>query len=86
MSSSMTTSTLSRPRAVSAACDATHLHVSIADGRMVSVPLDWFDWLVGAEPAQRDDLKIIEGGAGIWWEQLDDGVSVPGLLGLPENP
>ena len=53
---------------------------------MVSVPLDWFDWLVGAEPAQRDDLKIIEGGAGIWWEQLDDGVSVPGLLGLPENP
>jgi len=86
MSSSMTTSTLSRPRAVSAACDTTHLHVTIADGRVISVPLDWFDWLANATPAQRDDLKISEGGAGIWWEQLEDGLSVPALLGLPEYP
>jgi hypothetical protein len=60
--------------------------VTIADGRVVSVPLDWFDWLAGATPEQRADLKIIEGGAGLWWEQLEDGVSVPGVLGLPEYP
>ncbi len=83
-SSTRTTTTLSRPRAVSALCDDARLHVTITDGRVVSVPIDWFDWLAGATPAQRDDLKIIEGGAGIWWEQLEDGVSVPGLLGLPE--
>jgi hypothetical protein len=67
-------------------CDATQLHVTIADGRVVSVPLDWFDWLAAAKPEQRANVEIIEGGAGIWWEQLDDGVSVPGLLGLPEYP
>jgi hypothetical protein len=60
--------------------------VTIEDGRVVSVPLDWFDWLVGATPEQRADLKIIEGGAGIVWNQLDDSLSVPALLGLPEHP
>jgi hypothetical protein len=39
-----------------------------------------------ATEAQRGDLAIIEGGAGIWWDQLDEGLSVPGLLGLPEWP
>jgi len=80
----MRTTALSRPRAVSATCDATHLHVTIADRRVVSVPLVWFDWLAGATTAQRNDLRVIEGGAGIVWDQLDDSLSVPALLGLPE--
>jgi len=32
------------------------------------------------------DIRIIEGGVGIWWDQLEDGVSVPWLFGLPEWP
>ena len=76
----------SRPRAVSAIVDATSLRVTIADGREVSVPVSWFDWLAGATDAQRHDIRIIEGGVGVWWEQLEDGVSVPWLLGLPEFP
>jgi hypothetical protein len=47
------------------------------------VPVRWFDWLESAADEQRSDLDLIEGGEGIWWEQLDEGVSVPGLLGLP---
>jgi hypothetical protein len=62
------------------------LWVTLRDGRELSVPLTWFDWLANATATQRQDLQILEDGAGIWWEQLDDGVSVPGLLGLPEYP
>jgi hypothetical protein len=32
------------------------------------------------------DVRIIEGGVGIWWDQLEDGVSVPWLFGLPDYP
>jgi hypothetical protein len=58
--------------------------VALEDGRDVTVPVSWFDWLASATPGQQDDLRIIEGGLGIWWEQLEDGVSVPWLLGRPE--
>ena len=86
MTSSTRNAALNRPRAVSAIVDATSLRVTIADGREVSVPVSWFDWLAGATDAQRHDIRIIEGGVGVWWEQLEDGVSVPWLFGLPEWP
>ena len=77
---------LSRPRAVRTRVDADRLWVSLEDGRDVSVPVDWFDWLAKATDDQRRDIRIIEGGAGIWWDQLEDGVSVPWLFGLPDYP
>jgi hypothetical protein len=49
------------------------------------VPLSWFRWLDESTPEQQADLRIIEGGLGIWWEALDEGVSVPWLLGLPHH-
>lgn len=85
MTSSTTTAALDRPRAVSAAVDQAHLRVTLDDGREIAVPVTWFDWLAAATSAQRDDLTIIEGGAGIAWNQLDDSLSVPRLLGLPEH-
>jgi len=86
MSSSAGSTLLSRPRAVCARVDADRLWVSLEDGRDVSVPVTWFEWLARATDDQRHDIRIIEGGAGIWWEQLEDGVSVPWLFGLPESP
>lgn len=74
------------PRASSAGVEPERLRVELTDGREISVPLDWFDWLVGATDDQRQDFKIVEDGAGIWWEPLEDGISVPSLLGLPEYP
>jgi hypothetical protein len=62
---------------------AGRLHVTLVDGREVTVPLNWFDWLANATDEQRSKVDLIEGGEGIWWEELDEGVSVPGLLGLP---
>ena len=49
------------------------------------MPLTWFGWLEGASAAQRGNLEVIEYGLGIWWEALDEGVSVPWLLGLPHG-
>lgn len=86
MSSSATRVSLSRPRAAAARVDGARLWIGLTDGREISVPVAWFDWLASASPVQQRDLRILEDGAGVWWEQLDDGVSVPGLFGLPEYP
>jgi len=86
MSSSASSEALTRPRARAVSIEGDRLRVQLADGREIAVPIDWFDWLAAASDDQRRDLRIMEGGAGIWWEQLDEGISVPGLLGLPEWP
>jgi hypothetical protein len=82
MSSSIT-SPDTRPRATEAMVDGERLRVSLTDGRDVSIPTSWYAWLHDATAEQQADLAIIEGGLGIWWEQLHDGLSVPGLLGQP---
>jgi len=85
MSTSASSPVLTRPRATRAWFDGGRLWVAVDDGREVSVPIDWFDWLANATAQQRAGLRIIGGGAGIWWDDMEDGVSVPGLFGLPEN-
>lgn len=86
----MTSSTRGRnaswPAATSATVDTEHLCIRLADGREIKVPINWFGWLARASDAQRRDVQVIEGGAGLWWEQLEESLSVPGLLGLPEFP
>ena len=59
------------------------LRVELRDGRRLSVPVSWFDWLDRATDAARADFEIIEDGQGIWWNSIDEGLSVPGLFGLP---
>jgi hypothetical protein len=49
----------------------------------LSVPTAWFEWLARPSDDDRADQRIVEGGQGILWERLDDGISVPGLFGLP---
>lgn len=74
-----------RPTATAVAIDRDRLAVALTDGRELRVPLSWFRWLDESTPEQQADLRIIEGGLGIWWEALDEGVSVPWLLGLPHH-
>ena len=73
------------PRASSVEIDAASLRVTVEDGREIGVPLAWFGWLANASAAQRRAFTIVGGGAGIWWDELDDGLSVPQLFGLPED-
>ncbi len=72
-----------RPTAAAALVAGDRLSVTLMDGRELLVPISWFGWLAEAPEAKRADLRIVEGGLGLWWDQLDEGVSVPALLGLP---
>jgi len=58
----------------------TELIVTLVDGRSISVPLAWFDTLSEATSAQREDFEILGDGEGIHWPQLDEDLSVKGLL------
>jgi hypothetical protein len=61
--------------------DADMMHVRLVDGREVSVPLEWFPSLREATEAQRKNWRLIGDGVGIHWEDLDEDISVAGLLG-----
>lgn len=72
-------------RATAVQCDDTMLHVQLADGRELSVPLTWFPRLLHATPEQRANFEFIGLGEGIHWEQIDEDISVASLLGLPSD-
>ena len=56
------------------------LAVDLADGRAISLPLAWYPRLAWATPQERDNWRLIGGGAGIHWPDLDEDLSVAGLL------
>jgi len=56
------------------------LIVALKDGRTVSVPLAWFPRLLRATPEQRQRWELMGDGEGIHWPDLDEDVSVEGLL------
>lgn len=61
--------------------DAEMFHVRLADGREISVPLEWFPRLRNANEKQRKKWRLIGGGIGIHWEEIDEDISVAGLIG-----
>jgi len=65
--------------------DAERIHVSLADGREISAPLDWLPRLLQATNEQRFQWELIGRGVGIHWEDYDEDISVAGLLGLPND-
>jgi hypothetical protein len=56
------------------------LSVDLNDGRTISVPLGWFPRLLHASPEERKNWRLIGKGQGIHWENLDEDISVEGLL------
>ena len=66
--------------AVGVSIDDESLHVQLVDGRVISVPLEWFPRLRDATPAQRANWWLIGKGIGIHWEEIDEDLSVPALL------
>jgi hypothetical protein len=56
------------------------LTVDLSDGRTISVPLLWYPRLAHASPSERDRWRLVGGGEGIHWDDLDEDVSVEGLL------
>ena len=56
------------------------LTVELSDGRTLSVPLAWFPRLTHASPKERHNWRFIGKGQGIHWEDLDEDISLEGLL------
>jgi hypothetical protein len=56
------------------------LTVGLSDGRTISVPLAWFPRLVHASREERKNWRLIGRGRGIHWEEVDEDISVEGLL------
>jgi hypothetical protein len=56
------------------------LTVELSDGRTIAVPLDWYPRLLHATAKERKVWRLIAGGSGIHWPELDEDVSVANLL------
>ncbi len=56
------------------------LSVDLSDGRTISVPIAWYPRLSHAGQKERENWKLIGGGHGIHWEDIDEDISVEGLL------
>lgn len=56
----------------------------LVDGRTISVPLAWSWRLSDATPDQRRKYEILDAGHGIRWPEIDEDISVRGMLdGVP---
>ena len=58
------------------------MHIVLADGRELSVPLEWLPRLRDASARERAHWRLTGRGEGIHWPEIDEDVSVRGLLGL----
>ena len=54
--------------------------VSLVDGRKVIVPLVWFPRLSEASESQLMNYELLGDGEGIHWPEIDEDLSVAGLL------
>jgi hypothetical protein len=68
------------PKAIDVIVKKDALAVDLSDGRTIVVPLQWFPRLVHGSPAERKNWRLIGCGHGIHWEDLDEDISVEGLL------
>lgn len=68
------------PLATDVRVDDAMLHVALDDGRELSVPLEWFPRLRDGSPSARANWRFIGLGEGIHWPDLDEDISVLGLL------
>ncbi len=82
MNTSVVSPSQARARSVEFVQDSLVVHLE--DGRTLGVPLEWFPRLRDASPEQRNHWRMIGPGSGVHWPDLDEDLSVAGLLGLPD--
>jgi len=56
------------------------LSVELVNGRTITVPLAWYPRLLHASPEQRQTWRIVGGGFGIHWPDVDEDLNTEGLL------
>ena len=60
--------------------DQYNMWINLADGRQLSIPLEYFPRLLNATPERREKYVLSGNGTGIHWDELDEDISVSGLL------
>jgi len=68
------------PDAESVTVTENTLTVDLSDGRTISVPLSWYPRLLHASQKERKNWRLIGKGQGIHWENIDEDISIEGLL------
>jgi hypothetical protein len=69
-----------RPEALHVVVTDDTLTVDLVDGRSLSVPVAWYPRLAHGTAAERANWSVIGRGEGIHWEDLDEDISIEGLL------
>lgn len=54
--------------------------VYLNDGRNISVPLIWYPRLLNSNKQERENYELIGDGEGIHWPDIDEDISVEGIL------
>ena len=68
------------PGAMHVTLNDESLVVDLTDGRTVSVPLSWYPRLTNATVQERNNWRLIGRGEGIHWPDLDEDISIAGLI------
>ncbi len=66
--------------AKSVSFDSSMMWVDMVDGCKLGIPLAYFPRLLAASPRQLSNYEISGGGSGLHWDELDEDISVEGLL------
>lgn len=67
-------------RATAAEVTDDSLCLELADGRSIAVPLAWYSRLVAGTPQERGHFRFIGSGEGIHWPDLDEDISIEGII------
>ena len=76
----ISTAEIEVPNAENVKITARAFTVDLSDGRTLTVPLSWFPRLSNATPKERNNWRLIGNGQGIHWEDIDEDISVEGLI------
>ena len=68
------------PYAVDVLVAEDTLSVELSDGRTISVPIEWYPRLVHGSHSERSNWKLIGRGEGVHWPDLDEDISIEGVL------
>lgn len=74
------TSDIAVPKATHVTVTDDTLSVDLEDGRSIAVPLGWYPRLAHGTPSERSHWEFIGRGEGIHWPDLDEDISVQGLI------
>ena len=71
---------IQNPYAKNVKITSDSLNVDLSDGRSITIPLAWYPRLLHASQEERNHWRLIGGGHGIHWEEIDEDISVENLL------